>query len=370
MSFSENTKHLKLPYVMPSQAQKHVTINEAFRLVDTALYPSILSASVTNPPASPAEGDCYIVAENASGPWQGHANDLVRYVDGAWLFIPPWQGFIVYVASSASLSVFDGNTWSDFASGSGGNSFTTLSVGGAQSDTTNRLATKAPASLFDHDGSDHRMKINRHSNTDTVSAMFQTGYQTDAEIGMIGGSTFAIKVRGSDDNWREALTINPETAAVTLPHTNSGGVYLRIASGSLDTAFSTATMDWNAAAAKTGLKLTVTPSSIQSSFELSIGLLLGGNWWISEAFLRIYRDDTPIWPSATGKMRARNLSNGTYSDQAIVTPTMQCVDTPATTAPITYEVRLISVNGNPVHLNRSGSAPEVIFKSSIIAREF
>ena len=39
---SDNTTHLLLPYILASQAQKHVTHNEALRLLDAMVQLSVL----------------------------------------------------------------------------------------------------------------------------------------------------------------------------------------------------------------------------------------------------------------------------------------------------------------------------------------
>jgi len=63
--------HLLLPYVLAAQAQKHVTVNEALRLLDGLLQLAVLDRHLTTPPASPADGDRYIVASGATGAWSG-----------------------------------------------------------------------------------------------------------------------------------------------------------------------------------------------------------------------------------------------------------------------------------------------------------
>ena len=54
---SDSTTNLLLPYLMAAQAQKHVTHNEALRLLDGLVQLSVRSLSEIAPPASPADGD-------------------------------------------------------------------------------------------------------------------------------------------------------------------------------------------------------------------------------------------------------------------------------------------------------------------------
>lgn len=44
------TANLKLPYILPSQAQKHVTHNEALRLLDGIVQLAVLGRDLTVPP--------------------------------------------------------------------------------------------------------------------------------------------------------------------------------------------------------------------------------------------------------------------------------------------------------------------------------
>ena len=59
---SDTTTHLGLPYLLAAQAQKHVTHNEALRLLDAMVQLSVLDRTRTTPPASPADGNRHLVA--------------------------------------------------------------------------------------------------------------------------------------------------------------------------------------------------------------------------------------------------------------------------------------------------------------------
>ena len=63
----DTTENLNLPYILPAQAQKHVTHNEAIRALDALLHLAVLSRSATAPPASPVAGVRYIVPSGATG---------------------------------------------------------------------------------------------------------------------------------------------------------------------------------------------------------------------------------------------------------------------------------------------------------------
>jgi hypothetical protein len=50
---SDATSHLLLPYILAAQAQKHVTHNEALRILDGLVQLSVLDRDLTAPPGSP-----------------------------------------------------------------------------------------------------------------------------------------------------------------------------------------------------------------------------------------------------------------------------------------------------------------------------
>jgi hypothetical protein len=50
---SDATTHLLLPYILAAQAQKHVTHNEALRILDGLVQLSVLDRDLTAPPAAP-----------------------------------------------------------------------------------------------------------------------------------------------------------------------------------------------------------------------------------------------------------------------------------------------------------------------------
>lgn len=105
------TARLKLPLVQPSQAQKHVTVNEALTRLDAVAQAGVVSRSLTTPPASPAEGDAYAVPGGAGEDWASHDGDLAVFVNGGWLFLTPEVGWRIWVADERLAALFDGSGW-------------------------------------------------------------------------------------------------------------------------------------------------------------------------------------------------------------------------------------------------------------------
>lgn len=61
--------NLKLPYLLASQAQKHVIHNEALRMLDALVQLTVASCGLSAPPPAPSDGERYMVATGATGTW-------------------------------------------------------------------------------------------------------------------------------------------------------------------------------------------------------------------------------------------------------------------------------------------------------------
>ena len=108
---SDITTHLLLPYILASQAQKHVTHNEALRLLDAMVQLSVLDQTRTAPPVSPADGDRHIVASGATGLWAGWDLNIAFWVDGVWMRLVPRPGWLAWIAAEQAFVVWNGSAW-------------------------------------------------------------------------------------------------------------------------------------------------------------------------------------------------------------------------------------------------------------------
>lgn len=107
------TPNIGITYVQAAQSQKHVTVNEAFALLDAVVQLGVKGRSLLNPPASPVEGDRWIVPAGATGAWAGQTNKVAVLRDGVWLFVTPLEGWIAFSADEGSL-VFSNNAWQNY----------------------------------------------------------------------------------------------------------------------------------------------------------------------------------------------------------------------------------------------------------------
>lgn len=107
------SSRLSLPYILPQQAQKHVTVNEAVRRLDALVQLSVASRTTTAEPASPVEGRQYILPSGKTGANWGAmaAGAITAFQDGAWTMISPKEGFCAYVEDTNTIVVHDGAGW-------------------------------------------------------------------------------------------------------------------------------------------------------------------------------------------------------------------------------------------------------------------
>lgn len=209
---SEQTVNLALPYILPAQAQKHVTHNEALQVLDATVQ-LVIKARQPSPPAAPLEGECFWVLAGATGAWSGRAGRLAFRQDGDWIFIAPGRGWCAFERGDGRLKIFDGADWVDV------DLPPTIRVSalgvGATPDASNRVSVSAPSTLLNHAGSDHRLTINKAASGNTASLLFQSGWQGKAEMGLAGDDRFSIKVSPDGSTWTTALSITPQGVVQT-----------------------------------------------------------------------------------------------------------------------------------------------------------
>ncbi|WP_176082567.1 DUF2793 domain-containing protein [Martelella sp. HB161492] len=210
---SENTANLGLPFIMPAQAQKHVTHNEALQRLDAVTQLSIVSTRTVPPPA-PAEGERYCVGTGASDAFSGSDNKIAVYQDGSWTFIAPAPGWLAWFEDDESLLCYDGTAWRQPPLPA--SAVCDMLGVNASADSTNRLTVAGAATLLNNAGNGHQLKINKAASTDTASLLFQTSWSGRAEMGLAGSDNFAIKSSADGSSWYEALLVS-DNGTISMP---------------------------------------------------------------------------------------------------------------------------------------------------------
>jgi Protein of unknown function (DUF2793) len=200
----DQTPNLSLPYLMPSQAQKHVTHNEALQQID-ALAQLIVLESRNTVPAAPAEGSCYWITASPSGVWSGKAGQIGHFQDGSWQFFPPKMGWTAWFVETGDFRAFQSGNW--VATDRLADNQVEMIGINATPDTTNRLSVNAAATLLNHAGSGHQLKLNKANSAATASLLYQSNFSGRAEMGLAGSDQFEIKVSPDGSAWTSALKI-------------------------------------------------------------------------------------------------------------------------------------------------------------------
>ena len=204
---------LSLPFILPSQAQKHVTHNEALTRLDIAAQLAVEAIGAATPPTAPVAGQVWALGSAPTGDWAGEGDRLAAFVNEAWLFVTPGEGWRALDTSDGRLYRRAGSTWValtppilDNLDGVGIN---------ATHDSTNRLSVSSTATLLNHEGAGHQLKLNKAGPGDTASLLFQTGFGGRAEMGTGGSDDFTVKVSADGASWTTALSLDAASGLAT-----------------------------------------------------------------------------------------------------------------------------------------------------------
>ena len=263
---------LSLPYILPAQAQKHVTHNEALRMLDLLVQLVVTSRQVTTPDPEPEENARYIVPAGATGAFAGQAAKIAFWETGSWVFFDALPGWRAEVLDENRQVVFDGLNWTGPEALA--QRFERVGIA-TDADATNRLAVASAATLLTHDGAGHQLKINKATTNDTASLLFQTGWSGRAEMGTTGSDAFEIKTSANGTAFQTAFRAVPATGKAELPSglASAGGTAAQPGQGFLgdeDTGI------FNPAANQIGLSAGGTQRALLTPTELSLSVPVTG----------------------------------------------------------------------------------------------
>jgi hypothetical protein len=218
---SDATTNLALPYILAAQAQKHVTHNEALRLLDGLVQLSVLDRDLTAPPGSPEDGDRYIVASGATGDWAGWDLNVAVFTDGAWLRLPPRVGWRTWIEDEGLLLVYNGSEWVGTTPASLQN-LTLLGLG-TTADAANPFSAKLNAALWtaktvaEGGNGDLFYTMNKEAAGGDLGLTLQTNFLTKALVGLFGSDSFRLAVSTDGSTFFDGLTIDNTNGIVDQP---------------------------------------------------------------------------------------------------------------------------------------------------------
>jgi hypothetical protein len=218
---SDATTNLALPYILAAQAQKHVTHNEALRLLDGLVQLSVLDRDLTAPPGSPADGDRYIVASGGSGDWAGWDLNVALFTDGTWLRLPPRTGWRAWVDNEGLLLVYDGAGWIGTTPEALQN-MALLGLG-TTADAANPFSAKLNAALWtartvaEGGTGDLFYTMNKETAGGDLGLTLQTGFGTKALVGLFGSDRFRLAVSTDGSTFFDGLIVDNANGIVDQP---------------------------------------------------------------------------------------------------------------------------------------------------------
>lgn len=216
----ENTPNLSLPYLMPSQAQKHVTHNEALDLLDALVQIAVLDKDIATPPATPGDGDRYIVAATPTGDWVGQAGNIAVFRDGGWSFLQPRAGWHSFLADDLAFVCWTGSAWKPVSDTIETLQNLTLFGVGTTADSTNPFSAKINKALWsalsaaEGGTGDLRYTLNKEGSANILSLLLQSGFGGRAELGLLGNDDLTLKVSADGATWNSAMVVDRATGHV------------------------------------------------------------------------------------------------------------------------------------------------------------
>ena len=325
----DKTPKFNLPFIMPNQAQKHVTANEAFQRIDTLAQLSVVSSSITNEPSDPEDGDAYILTENATGPlWSQHAaGTIAMSYGGSWQFIAPYPGWRAWDQSMQSILVFENDAWRELSNAAETATSTDRLGINTEPDDNNLFAVKSDFELLSHDdvtpGSGSARKvINKAAPENTASVIFQTAFSARAEMGLTGSDDFALRTSPDGQTFQDAASFDRVTGQASFPsglaHAASGkSLSLPIFTPGADREVSIYGITTARAPSPRQATITAVDQSILSRSGLNTGVIFLNNFMLGVSMVRIWNTSkSPAQP--TWVVRRRTATDMDVLDPASI----------------------------------------------------
>ncbi len=199
-----NSPNLGLPYIVANQAQKHVPHNDAVAMIDGILQLSLAARNLNTPPATPIDGQRWLIGPAPTGEWAGQAGLIAFRNAGLWQFLTPRKGWAAWIEAENILLIYDGANWVAPPVPQVMQNMTMVGIN-ATADATNKLSVNSAAALFNNIGNGVQIKLNKNAASDSASLLYQTSFSGRAEMGTAGDDSFHLKVSADGVTWKEAV---------------------------------------------------------------------------------------------------------------------------------------------------------------------
>lgn len=219
---ANTSSSLSLPFIQPSQAQKHVTHNEALRILDVITQLGVLADDQETPPAAPTDGDRYIIADTPTGAWTDHAGDVALFENGSWQFFAPKAGWRAYVTGREALIVHDGADWIDLESAeiqdleAFGLGMTSLPA----TPFSAKLNAALWTGLYQGDGGNGSMitTLNKEATGNDTGFVFQQDFGTRGLFGLFVNDNLRLATSPDGSTFHDGLIVDANTGVVEQPN--------------------------------------------------------------------------------------------------------------------------------------------------------
>lgn len=219
---ADTSSCLSLPFIQPSQAQKHVTHNEALRILDVLTQLGVLTDDQPAPPGSPAEGDRHIVGDAATGVWAGHEGTLALFENGLWQYFTPKAGWRAYVTARETMVVYDGTDWIDLDSAELQEieGFGLGMVSLPSTPFSAKLNAALWTALYQADGGtgDVISTVNKETAGDDAGFVFQQDFGTRGLFGLFGSNNLRLTTSANGVDFRDGFVVDAGTGVLDQPN--------------------------------------------------------------------------------------------------------------------------------------------------------
>lgn len=95
ITYTSSSGRFGLPFLFAGQAQKEFYLNDALAIVDALLHP-LIEGETNAPPASPANGECWLIGGTPTGDWANYADHIACWQAGVWVFVQARDGLRIF----------------------------------------------------------------------------------------------------------------------------------------------------------------------------------------------------------------------------------------------------------------------------------